>query len=55
MELSFPELKNLECINQKIGTGYSSLPPFEKDALVIFEKKILTEATSIGSYNVSAF
>lgn len=28
MEVCFPELKNLECLSHKIGTGYTSIPPF---------------------------
>lgn len=55
VEAYFPELKNLECLSHKIGTGYSPLPPFEQDILILFEKKVLTEATSVGNYSLSPF
>lgn len=54
-ETYFPELKNLECISDKIGTGYCSLKPFKQDILIIFEKIILTEETSLGSYSLSPY
>jgi len=43
LEVYFPDLKNLECLSHKIGKGYSSIPPFKQDVLIIFEKIKLTE------------
>lgn len=36
IEVNFPALNNLECLSHKIGSGYSSIPPFKQDALMIF-------------------
>ena len=43
MEVHFPELLNLKCRTHNIGKGYSSIPPFGEEALIIFEKINLVE------------
>ena len=36
LEVNFPDLNNLQCLSHKINRGYTSLPPFQKDMLIIF-------------------
>ena len=36
MEVNFPDLSNLECLSHKISRGYTSLPPFQRDMLIVF-------------------
>ena len=36
MEVNFPDLANLECLSHKISRGYTSLPPFQRDMLIVF-------------------
>jgi hypothetical protein len=36
MEVNFPDLNNLECLSHKISRGYTSLPPFQRDMLIVF-------------------
>ena len=55
MEVNFPDLTNLECLSHNINRGYTSLPPFQKDMLIVFEKISLTESTSVGKYNLTPY
>lgn len=55
LEVHFPELTNLQCLSHEIKIGYNSLPPFEKDVLIVFEKSSLTESTSLGKYSLTPY
>lgn len=55
LEVIFSELINLECLTHQIGKIYTSLPPFKKDMLIVFEKIVLTESTSLGKYKLTPY
>jgi len=55
LEVNFPELTNLKCLTHKINKGFSSLKPFGKDMLVVFEKIDLTAETKVDHYSISPF
>ena len=55
LEVNFPELTNLKCLTHKISKGFTSLKPFGKDMLVMFEKEVLTGETKVDHYSITPF
>lgn len=55
MEVNFPDLNNLQCLSHNIHRGFTSLPPFQKDMLIVFQKINLTESTYLGKYNLTPY
>lgn len=55
LEVIFPELLNLECLTHPVAKEYTSLPPFQRDMLIVFEKVVLTESTKLGKYKLTPY
>jgi hypothetical protein len=48
-------MENLECITHVLGSDFKALDPIEDNAIMVFEKIVLTEAASLGSFSMDTF
>ncbi len=55
MQVKFENIKNLECLSHEVGSGYVALEPIVDNQIMIFQKSVLTEAASLGVFDMEPY